>query len=197
MPKNVRFWTALLIFQLAFGFVVFAITRDAYQTDADVRTSSAPAINTTPTAESSAVNWDEMLSMADRSLSNFGASAIADLTDPREITRMADAYFSTQEYDQAAMLYERLLGFDPQNVEVHNNLGITLQYLGRSGEARRWLQQGIDIDPSNQRIWLTLGYVASETGDTQTAKKALTKATQLGSDDSIRASAQRMLDALP
>ena len=197
MPKNVRFWTALLIFQLAFGFAVFAITRDAYQNDADVRTSSAPAINTTPTVENSTVNWDEMLSMADRASSNSGASAGADLTDPSEITRMADAYFSTQEYDQAAKLYERLLGFDPQNVEVHNNLGITLQYLGRSGEARRWLQQGIDIDPSNQRIWLTLGYVASETGDTQTAKKALTKATQLGSDDSIRASAQRMLDALP
>ena len=197
MPKNVRFWTALLIFQLAFGLAVFAITRDAYRTDADVWTSSAPAINTTPTVENSTVNWDEMLSMADRASSNSGASASADLTDPSEITRMADAYFSTQEYDQAAMLYERLLGFDPQNVEVHNNLGITLQYLGRSDEARRWLRQGIDIDPSNQRIWLTLGYVASETGDTQTAKKALTKATQLGSDDSIRASAQRMLDALP
>jgi tetratricopeptide (TPR) repeat protein len=197
MPQNASFWTALLIFQLVFGFTVFAITRDVYRTDANVRTSSAPVTATTSMKENGGVNWDEMLTFADNALATSGAPGSAELTDPRDISRMADTYFSTQEYDQAAVLYERLLGIDPQNVEIHNNLGITLQYLGRSDEARRWLQQGIDIDPSNQRIWLTLGYVASETGDTQTATEALTKATQLGSDESIRASAQRMLDALP
>jgi Flp pilus assembly protein TadD len=82
-------------------------------------------------------------------------------------------------------------------VDTYNNLGITLHYLGRSAEALRWLNEGIAKDPTYQRIWLTLGFVNSELGDTGQARIALTKAVQMGADNEIGQSAVRMLENLP
>jgi Flp pilus assembly protein TadD len=113
------------------------------------------------------------------------------------MSRQADEYFSNRQYDRAADLYERLLVFSPNNAEIHNNLGLTLHYLGRSTDALRRLNDGIAVDRSNQRIWLTLGYVNSELGNTEEARTALTTATQIGSDESIRQSALNMLENLP
>jgi len=78
-----------------------------------------------------------------------------------------------------------------------NNLGLTLHYLGRSGEALTRLGEGIAADPGNQRIWLTLGFVNSQLGNVDDARKALTKATEIGTDESIREAANKMLEALP
>ncbi|MDH3805831.1 MAG: tetratricopeptide repeat protein, partial [Gammaproteobacteria bacterium] len=117
--------------------------------------------------------------------------------NPADMSRQADEYFSNRQYDRAADLYERLLVFSPNNAEIHNNLGLTLHYLGRSTEALRRLNDGIAVDRSNQRIWLTLGYVNSELGNTEEARTALTTATQIGSDESIRQSALNMLENLP
>jgi Flp pilus assembly protein TadD len=94
-------------------------------------------------------------------------------------------------------LYEQLLSFSPNDAEIYNNLGLTLQYLGRSNEALRTLNEGVAVDAGHQRIWLTLGYVNSQLGNTEEARTALTNAVQVGSDESIRESARRMLDELP
>jgi cytochrome c-type biogenesis protein CcmH/NrfG len=56
--------------------------------------------------------------------------------------------------------------------------------------------KGIAIDPDHQRSWLTLGFVNSQLGNTEQAHTALTKATQVGTDDSIRQSAMKMLEDL-
>jgi len=90
-----------------------------------------------------------------------------------------------------------LLAFNPDDGEIHNNLGLTLHYLGRSTEALDRLEEGAAVDPQNQRIWLTLGYVNSALGNTGQAREALTNAIQTGSDESIRQSAKKMLEALP
>ena len=116
--------------------------------------------------------------------------------DPVEISRQANEFFSRQQYQQAANLYQRLLAINPDNVEVLNNLGLTLHYLGRSDEALRRLNDGVALDSSHQRIWLTLGYVNSQLGNVEKARTALTKATEIGSNESIRQSAQRMLQEL-
>ncbi|MGW8368799.1 MAG: tetratricopeptide repeat protein [Gammaproteobacteria bacterium] len=89
------------------------------------------------------------------------------------------------------------MSFDPNNVEVYNNLGITLHYIGRSDEALRRLDQGVAIDPTHQRIWLTLGYVNSQLGNAEQARTALTKAVQMDPDNDIGQSAAKMLEALP
>ncbi len=53
------------------------------------------------------------------------------------------------------------------------------------------------MDAEHQRIWLTLGFVNSQLGNTDQARLALTKATQVGGNASIRESAEKMLAELP
>jgi tetratricopeptide (TPR) repeat protein len=101
-----------------------------------------------------------------------------------------------KQYTQAAAIYEQLLAYSPNGAEIHNNLGLTLHYLGKSDQALGILEEGVAIDPDNQRIWLTIGYVSRELGKTAQAREALTNAIEGGVDDSIRNSAQQMLDAL-
>jgi Flp pilus assembly protein TadD len=94
-------------------------------------------------------------------------------------------------------MYEQLLAFSPNDAEIYNNLGLTLHYLGRSTEALGRLNEGVAVDPEHQRTWLTLGYVNSQLGNTEQARTALTTAARIGTDDSIRQSATRMLESLP
>ena len=113
------------------------------------------------------------------------------------MSRRADEYFANKQYDQATAMYERLLALRPNDVDILNNLGLTLHYLGRSTEALDRLEEGVAVDSENQRIWLTLGYVNSALGNTGQAREALTNAIQTGTDESIRQSAKAMLEALP
>ena len=54
-------------------------------------------------------------------------------------------------------MYSQLLAFDPKNVEVYNNLGITLHYLGRSAEAVQRLNEGLALDPGAPAILADAG----------------------------------------
>ena len=45
--------------------------------------------------------------------------------------------------------------------------------LYESGEALSRLDEGVAADPGNQRIWLTLGFVNSQLGNIDEARKAL------------------------
>jgi hypothetical protein len=114
-----------------------------------------------------------------------------------EIYRRAEEYFVNKQYAQAAQLYEQLLAHSPNDAEIYNNLGLTLFYLGRPDDALRWLNEGAAKDAGHQRIWLTLGYVNSQLGNTEQARVALTNAMQVGGNTSIRESAEKMLAELP
>ena len=181
----------MAVFQVFFGLAVFAITRDYYMTDSTRTSAHASAMNPTVPA------WPNVVT--ETNIARLSSSAAVDSTvmDPAEMSRQADEFFSNRQYDQAAALYERLLAFGPPNADVHNNLGLTLHYLGRSTEALDRLNDGVAVDPDNQRIWLTLGFVNSQLGNTEQARTALTAATKIGSDESIRQSAMTMLENLP
>jgi len=189
MIRNSRFWLAMAVFQVAFGLAVFAITRHYYIEDEVARVSSVPGHPTEDT-------WPEPNAESDLEnlISNFPGNSPID--DPVKISHQADEYFSTQQYDKAADSYRKLLKFDPENADTYNNLGITLHYLGRSAEALQVLNEGVVVDPSYQRIWLTLGFVNSQVGNTGKAREALTTATQMGADTEVGQSATQMLQAL-
>lgn len=181
----------MVLFQVLFGLAVFAITRDYYVQHSQLRSSQAPAL------EQPAVVWPDNISQSEIARLSSPSVNLSTIQDPAELSRLANEYFANRQYDKAAEFYERLLAFAPNNVETLNNLGITLHYLGKSSEALRWLNQGVVVDPDNQRIWLTLGFVNSQLGKTELARAALTTATQIGTDESIRQSAIRMLEELP
>ena len=191
MNRKAKFWISMTVFQVLFGLVVFSITREYYVHDA------ANVSVDQSTTDSSTLVWPEGTTETDITRLSSPASSGSTVEDPVEISRQADVFFVNKQYDRAAELYERLLAFSPNNAEIHNNLGLTLHYLGRSTEALRWLNDGVAVDPSNQRIWLTLGFVSSQVGHTEQARVALTTATQIGTDESIRQSAIEMLEKLP
>jgi Flp pilus assembly protein TadD len=117
--------------------------------------------------------------------------------DPAVIARQADDFFARERYSEAADLYERLLALGYNEVDTYNNLGITLHYLGRHAEALRILKEGVEVDSNYQRIWLTLGFVNSQMGNTAEARAALGTAVQLGADTEVGKAAAKMLADLP
>lgn len=179
------------MFQVVFGFAVFAITRDYYTQDTGTVSAHPPTIG------QSAPVWPNRVTETEIARLSSPALSEPTIQDPYQISRRANEFFANRQYEKAAEMYERLLAFSPNDAEIYNNLGLTLHYLGRSTEALGKLNEGIAIDPEHQRIWLTLGYVNSQLGNAEQARTALTAATQIGSDESIRQSATKMLEGLP
>jgi len=191
MNLNAKFWISAAVFQAAFGFAVFAITRDYYTQNMDDIGPHSLTMNQSPYV------WPNNITETQITRLTSSSSSEPSVQDPVQISRQADDFFANKQYDRAADLYEQLLAFRPDDADVYNNLGLTLHYLGRSTEALRRLNEGIAVDPQYQRIWLTLGFVNGQLGNTEEARTALTTATQIGTNESIRQSAQKMLEDLP
>lgn len=203
MGNDTKFWIGAVIFEIAFGLTVFAVTR-AYYLGVGARSTPEAATMGGATAgapDPSALAWPG-------AGADSGAAAVSaplpsppqsgpTAMDPAALAAQADAYYANEQYADAADLYQRLLALEPQSVDVYNNLAITLHYLGRSDEAVAKLKQGLAIDATHQRSWLTLGFIESQLGDTEAAREALGKAAEPGGDETIRGAALKMLDSLP
>jgi len=188
---NFKFWISFAVFQVVFGLAVFAVTRDYYIQDVAAVSAHPPTIG------QSAPVWPN--GITETQIARLSSPALTEPTtlDPFEISRRANEYFANRQYDKAAEMYEQLLAFSPNDAEIYNNLGLTLHYLGRSTEALDRLNEGVAADPEHQRIWLTLGYVNTQLGNIEQARAALTNAARIGTDESIRQSANKMLEELP
>ncbi|MGD2128478.1 MAG: tetratricopeptide repeat protein [Lysobacterales bacterium] len=195
MNRNARFWTLAAVFQVVFGLAVFGLTRQYY---IDRPTAPAPGAAAIPHSQLSwpkngAAGGEE--SELQDLITSFGDHAV--VQDPNEIVRRADEFFEEGEYDRAAGLYRQLIDSGFRDVNTYNNLGITLQYLGRTGEALKVLNEGIAVDSSYQRIWLTLGFVSAQAGKLDDARVALQTAVDLDADNEVGKSAAHMLENLP
>jgi Flp pilus assembly protein TadD len=180
----------MTLFQVIFGLTVFAVTRQYYVHDPDKVSADPIPIN------QPALEWPERSTGTglEQLISSYpGQSTIE---DPVATSRQADEFFSNGQYERAADLYGQLLAAGSNNVNTYNNLGITLHYLGQSTEAIRVLNEGLAIDPKYPRIWLTLGYVNSQLGNTEQARSALTTAAEMGAGTDVGLSATKMLNAL-
>lgn len=191
MVLNLKFWIPMAVFQIVFGLMVFTITRQYYiQDQANLSADSAEI-------PQPAFVWPDGQTETNSTQINSSTFKQLSADDPVEIGRRGNEYFSNKQYDKAAEFYQRLLEFDPNNVDTYNNLGITLHYLGRSTEALSRLNEGVAIDPTHQRIWLTLGFVSSQTGNIEQARTALNTAVKINPDNGIGLTALSMLEDLP
>lgn len=173
------FWVALAVFQIAFGSLVFLVTRSYYIDQ------GAPFV-ASPDFSPDAIGGTALTSQ----------QPAVDLDAPRsveEIAQLADQHFSARQYEAAAALYEQLVASDRSNVDLLNNLAITLHYVGRSEEALALIDEGIALNSDHQRIWLTRGFIMSELGDKEAATAALTTAIAIDDASEIGESARRML----
>ena len=191
MDQKLKFWIPMTLFQVVFGLTIFTITRQYYIQDSDNVSD-----NTTEIIQPAFV-WPDSITETNPALLNSSIFSQSTIENPAEISRQANEYFTKKQYDKAAELYERLLVLAPNNVNTYNNLGITLHYLGRSSEALHWLNEGVAVDQTHQRTWLTLGFVYSQVGDTENARSALATAAKIDADNEIGKSAVKMLENLP
>ena len=181
----------MIAFQIVFGLTVFALTRQAYQQPM----MDQPVASTGSQPMSSPASGSGIGSGG--SLGSLSTFSMPMSNDPVELARQANEYFSFNQYERAAALYEQLLTLVPDNAEIHNNLGITLHYLGRTADALDRLEQGVAADPDYQRIWLTLGFVNTQAGNLERARTALETAVAKGADNDVGQSAAQMLKDLP
>jgi tetratricopeptide (TPR) repeat protein len=206
MNGNPRFWTLMILFQVAFGLAVFAATRQYYVAGpgrpVDVR--KAPAQLAWPqTSPSQAMPsqvapvWPPLT--ADGNLDQLASAFPADAAnvDPAVLVAHADQLYDNGQYPEAVKLYRQALAAGAKDAATYNNLAITLQNLGRSDEALEALNEGIALDPSYQRIWLTLGFVSGQVGQDEQARSALQKAVEMGPDNDVGRAAAGMLESLP
>jgi tetratricopeptide (TPR) repeat protein len=190
MPVRPTFWIALAVAELLFGAAIFFSTRAYYRADSAASTMRTPAA-----VPQGAPAWPTASGTGLAPADTFSTGLA--VSDPTVLSRQADEAFGNRQYAQAADLYARLLGIDPGNVEVINNLGITLHYLGRSAEALTRLNEGIGIDPTHQRSWLTTGFINAQIGNVEDARMALSNAVMLGPETDVGQSAAQMLQNLP
>ena len=198
MNRDARFWVLLALFEVVFGLGIFAATRHYYlqrpaMADRDAPLSGVPAGHP-PVAGIPAAPGGAMPVFPGDAMPVPRVDATPG--DPDDIARRADEHFAAERYREAADLYEQLLKSGIRDVNLYNSLGISLQYLGQPAAALSVLEEGVEVDPGYQRIWLTLGFVHRQAGNTAKAREALAKAVQLGPDTDVGKSAAEMLAGL-
>ncbi len=61
--------------------------------------------------------------------------------------RMGDILSDESRFDEAINAYVQAFQFDPRNDQIANNLGATLNRVGRHAEAKEWLMQAMKPEP--------------------------------------------------
>jgi Flp pilus assembly protein TadD len=184
MPRlSLLQWLLFAVFLFFYGFTVFAVTRDYY-----IRHAVRPAVAAAPAAPHGLPPQT-----APRPAPTAIPQTITE-TNPELLAQQADALFVERRYTEAVPVYRRLLELRPDDVEVHNDLGLALHYMGDSDGALTQLRAGAAKDATHQRIWLTIGFVSLQTGDAVEARTALERARDLGADTGVGQEASRLLD---
>lgn len=187
-------WLIFVLFLGFYGFAVFALTRDYYVRNPP-RIVAAPS----PAAQAphalpaqAAPTFIQREMMADS-----GPPAPAPTgNDPDQLSRAGDSLFAQKRYAEAVPYYRRVLELSPGDPDASNDLGLALHYTGQSRQAIEVLRVGTEKSPEFQRIWLTLGFVSANVGDTAVARAALEKALALGPNNGVGQEASRMLGLL-
>lgn len=119
-----------------------------------------------------------------------------DTTNPQELALLGDKYFESSRFNQAIEIYKKVLELDPRDIDTYNDLGLAYQYVNRTDLAIDILQKGVKAGPSDQRIWLSLGFVNMSAGNNAEAKTALKKAVEINPRTDIGLEAMRMLSLI-
>lgn len=177
-------WLLVAAFLIFYGFAVFALTRDYYLRH------PGPVAAAVPSGGPATWLQGQMQGPAP------DLQAALAGTDPGPLGQLADDLFIQERYAEAVPLYRRILELTPDDVEIHNDLGLALHYTGETAAAIEVLQQGADMDAQHQRIWLTLGFVRAADGEIAAARRALEYARSLGPATPVGQEAGRLLGTL-
>ncbi len=183
-------WIYLAVFLVLYGLAVHGLTRAYYEP----RATQAGAPSVPQTSQSRPPQPRDRLGISMQRLGPMpGPREELSTEDPVLLARLGDQLFEEKQYERAVTAYERAVHFNPDDVDSYNDLGLSLQYLGRSAEAVAVLKEGIARNRDYQRIHLTLGFVQLQSGNREAAVGALERAIELGPDTNVGNAARRML----
>jgi Flp pilus assembly protein TadD len=186
-------WLVAIAFLAFYGFAVFAVTRDYYLRHPPRPPLAATSSTATSGADAAALGA-QLRAAAQDAGSGIPAEVLA--SDPVLLSQEADRLFAAQRFAEAVTLYRKALELDPTDAGSRNDLGLALHYAGNSQEGIEVLRAGADAAPQFQRIWLSLGFVAAQAGQTEQAREALTKAQALDPNSDVGLEAARLLGLL-
>jgi len=99
---------------------------------------------------------------------------------PIVMGRLGDSYAKAKQYDKAVQTYQFGIQANPQDFNLHNNLGNVYADMGKIPEAQAEFQKAAEADPPNaSRAYFNLGVVMYNKGRMDEAAAALKKATEV------------------
>lgn len=84
--------------------------------------------------------------------------------------------------EAAEITFRRVLSLDARHAKAGINLGMVLQFLGKSDEAETWYRNALAVDPDLAQGWFNLGANLLARGRARGAVEALRRATSLAPD---------------
>jgi cytochrome c-type biogenesis protein CcmH/NrfG len=83
----------------------------------------------------------------------------ADSNDAASRVQLANMYFDSERFVEAAQWYEAALKVDPKNVNASTDLGIAYYYTNQPDRALEQFDRSLAIDPKHSKTLLNIGIV--------------------------------------
>ena len=126
----------------------------------------------------------------------FAARMGLDLSHFHGLLKQAEEKLRSGNAEAAFKTFASLLLFEPRNVELQLALGQSAMAIGHNEIALQAASVVIALEPDDARGWLMSGQACLAMGEPDLAREDLTKAATMDADAPIRASAERILNAI-
>ncbi len=91
---------------------------------------------------------------------------------------LGECYFTVGQTERALAEFNTLLQLDP-SAQAHAYMGLAYRHLGRFDEAKRYLGEGLRLDPNDPLILFNLGSIARRQGNDADAEHYFTRAVRV------------------
>jgi tetratricopeptide (TPR) repeat protein len=137
--------------------------------------SSPPVVLSRFTATDRAANIPEFVKNSANAIKSIREQFI----DEASYRRAGNQFFSRGIHDAAAHFYHKTLEIDPNNEDVHNNLGIIFLSGGMPGRAETHFLKAVELKPDFARAYNNLGNAQSRQGKMALAVASLREALRV------------------
>jgi len=185
----IAYGIAGVFFGLIAGWIIGsqqAPVRPAPAPQAAENAAAAPGSSQTRAAMLDETQVNALKSVAEREPSN---------AKPR--VELGNMYFDAERYNHAIKWYGEAVAFQPNDVNISTDLGVSYYYTNQPDKALAQFQQSLKIDPKHAKTLLNVGIVrAFGKQDLDGATKAWQEVIKLAPDSPEGQAAKRALDSL-
>jgi tetratricopeptide (TPR) repeat protein len=108
---------------------------------------------------------------------------LAERYDLQRLIRIGNRLLESGRIAEAEEQFRKVLRYDPESFDGHQNLGVILTRTERLEEARLELERAVEIEPENPDAHLSLGMTYAALGYPDLALRALDQTLRLRPDD--------------